>query len=54
MKGVLWLVFYYILLSEFVGQYTEYMVMHGTSNIKYQDLFNKLDFFRGFSTTTPF
>ena len=33
-RSFLWLVFYSILWSAFVGQYTEYKKMHGMSNIK--------------------
>jgi len=35
MNCVSWFIFYYILLSAFVGQYTEYKKMQGPSNIKF-------------------
>ena len=38
MSHVLWFVFYCILLSEFVGQGTEYRTMHDKSNIKYKTI----------------
>ena len=34
MNGVLRFIFYFILLSAFVGQYFEYTNMHSTNNIK--------------------
>ena len=36
MNCVLWFVCYCVILSAFVDLYTEYMKMHGMSNIKFR------------------